>query len=177
MNETFSIWYNDFISANSNLSQKQIAEAAWNESERHQQRALIEQEHKIEIDDINKAHEEEIDELNATIEELRGTYKLNLKKQRASVSGDDVAKFCPFGLPYTSLYNSRDVVHIGDTMDYLLFNGRVNDDITEVVFQEMKTAKDNLNKRQKSLRECIINKKVRWETWFLDDTIGLWKII
>ena len=93
----------------------------------------------------------------STVKSLRG--------QRSAISGDDVAKFLPWAEEYFSVYNSRDVVMLGDVADYLVFVGKVNEDITEVVFQEVKMSRPDLSKAQASLKKCIEEGKVRWETW------------
>lgn len=118
---------------------------------------------------IRKGYRQEIDELWA---EQEDKLALALRGQKAKISGDDIAKFCPFSPDYP--YNSRDVVALFDTCDYLVFNGRVGGDITEVVFQEMKINKAGLRLEQRSLRDCIKAGRVRWETWRFKDKDECW---
>lgn len=98
---------------------------------------------------------------------------LALKHQKSKISGEDVAKFCPFSPEYP--YNARDVVAVFDTWDYTVLVGKVEGEIIEIVFQEMKSGEySRLSQLQHSLRECVRQGKVRWETWQLDKETGIW---
>ena len=107
--------------------------------------------------------------------EFKASLKVSLDRQRGKVSGDDVAKFLPMMEGWFSKYNSRDLVWVGNVVDYLVFVGKFNKDITEVVFQEVKLKKTPLNPLQKNLRDCIEAKRVRWEVWrfYEDGTLQL----
>ena len=102
--------------------------------------------------------------------------KVSLDRQRGKVSGDDIAKFLPMAEDYLKLYNTRDMVVLSDVTDYLVFVGKVDKKIIEVVFQEVKLDGVPLTDSQKCLRECIEEGKIRWETWVFDRGSKIFKL-
>jgi len=59
-------------------------------------------------------------------------------------------------------FNMKDVRFLGSPVDMIIFNGLDEGELKEVVFVEVKTGKSNLSTRERMVRDCIINKKVRW---------------
>ena len=57
---------------------------------------------------------------------------------------------------------------IGAPIDYLVFKGIDNNNIEEIVFLEIKSGKSKLSKREKSLKEAVLDKKVSWREIYLD---------
>ena len=51
---------------------------------------------------------------------------------------------------------------MGKPIDFLIFQGMDQKQIEEVVFVEVKSGKSGLNTAEKSLKETIMQKKVRW---------------
>lgn len=94
--------------------------------------------------------------------------------QKSSISGNIAQKFCPFMPEYP--YNLNDVVPVFNTCDFMVFVGKTNGVITEVVFQEMKLGGSGLSISQRQLRECIKQRNVRWETWQFQDGDNKWGI-
>lgn len=57
---------------------------------------------------------------------------------------------------------------IGKPIDFIAFKGLDDKEITEVVFVEIKTGKSKLNETEKSLKDAIINKRVRFVEYRID---------
>ena len=56
-------------------------------------------------------------------------------------------------------------------MDFIVFKGSDEKNIEEVVFVEVKSGKSQLNKVEKSLKEAIKNKKVKWEEYRIPEEL------
>lgn len=91
------------------------------------------------------------------------------------ISGEAVGRFLTMTEEYLARYDPQDVVALRDAADYLVFVGKAYGNITEVIFQEMKylgRTDEPLTKVQKSLKGCIEEGRVRWETWIMDKSDG-----
>ena len=51
---------------------------------------------------------------------------------------------------------------MGKPIDFLIFNGMDKQNISEVVFVEIKTGNSQLSSNERSLRDAIEAKRVRW---------------
>ena len=54
---------------------------------------------------------------------------------------------------------------LGKPIDFIVFKGLDDKKIDEVVFVEVKSGKSKLSNVEKSLKEAIKNKKVKWEEY------------
>jgi predicted Holliday junction resolvase-like endonuclease len=81
-------------------------------------------------------------------------------RSRSVLTGNAAEQLAPWfpGFPF----HPADARFVGRPVDFIVFNGSQNQRIEEVVFVEVKTGKSGLNPNEKSLRECIRQKKVRW---------------
>ncbi|MDR3148325.1 MAG: hypothetical protein LBU00_08130 [Treponema sp.] len=92
---------------------------------------------------------------------LEKTVKARLKQSRAVLGGlvsEQLAPMLP-GFPY----DPGDCRFVGKPVDFIVFKGMNQKNITDVVFLEVKsgTAK-NLNDQEKRLREAILAGRVSW---------------
>jgi predicted Holliday junction resolvase-like endonuclease len=92
---------------------------------------------------------------------LEKTVKARLKQSRAVLGGlvsEQLAPLLP-GFPF----DPGDCRFVGRPVDFIVFRGMNQKNITEVVFLEVKsgTAK-SLNDQEKRLREAVLAGKVRW---------------
>ncbi|HJZ18938.1 MAG TPA: Holliday junction resolvase-like protein, partial [Candidatus Nanoarchaeia archaeon] len=99
--------------------------------------------------------------------QLPGHRKDAIMKSRAVLSGFFSEQLSPY-LPDFP-FNPNEVRFIGKPVDFLVFKGMDEKKIDEVVFVEVKSGNSNLNKIQKSLKDAIENKKVRWEEYRVPD--------
>ena len=101
--------------------------------------------------------------------QLPGHRKDAIMKSRAVLSGFFSEQLSPY-LPDFP-FNPNEVRFIGKPVDFLVFKGMDEKKIDEVVFVEVKSGNSNLNKIQKSLKDAIENKKVRWEEYRVPDNL------
>ncbi|MDP4039845.1 MAG: Holliday junction resolvase-like protein [Candidatus Pacearchaeota archaeon] len=83
-----------------------------------------------------------------------------IMKSRAVLAGHFSEQLAPF-LPDFP-FNANECRFIGKPIDFLVFKGMDDKDISEVIFVEVKSGKSKLNSNEKKLKEAIENKKVSW---------------
>jgi predicted Holliday junction resolvase-like endonuclease len=92
---------------------------------------------------------------------LEGIVKARLKQSRAVIGGlvsEQMAPLLP-GFPF----DPGDCRFIGKPVDFLVFKGMNEKEITEVIFLEIKSgAARALNDQEKRLREAVQAGRVRW---------------
>jgi len=93
--------------------------------------------------------------------------KKRLKQSRAVLGGlvsEQIAPLLP-GFPF----DPGDCRFVGKPVDFIVFKGMNEKDISEVVFVEVKTGSGrNLNEQEKKLRDVIQNRKVSWFEFDID---------
>jgi predicted Holliday junction resolvase-like endonuclease len=108
---------------------------------------------------LNQGRKQERAEWEAhKIEEI---VKARLKQSRAVLGGlvsEQMAPLLP-GFPF----DPGDCRFIGKPVDFLVFNGMNQKNISEVIFLEVKSgASKNLNDQEKRLRDAVLAGRVRW---------------
>jgi predicted Holliday junction resolvase-like endonuclease len=92
---------------------------------------------------------------------LEGLVKTRLKQSRAVLGGlvsEQLAPLLP-GFPY----DPGDCRFVGKPVDFIVFRGMNQREITEVIFLEIKSgAAKTLNDQEKKVRNAILAGKVRW---------------
>ncbi len=58
---------------------------------------------------------------------------------------------------------------LGAPIDFICFNGLDEKNVTEITFIEVKSGKSSLNKTEKSIKEAILNKKVKFVEYRIED--------
>jgi predicted Holliday junction resolvase-like endonuclease len=101
--------------------------------------------------------------------ELPNQRKDAILKSRRVLSGNFSEQLAPF-LPDFK-YNPNECKFLGKPIDFLVFRGLDENKIDEIVFVEVKSGKSKLSKREKSLREAIDNKKIKWEEYRVPDDL------
>jgi predicted Holliday junction resolvase-like endonuclease len=95
---------------------------------------------------------------------LEDIVKARLKTSRAVIGGlvsEQIAPLLP-GFPF----DPGDCRFVGKPVDFIVFRGMNEKNITEVVFLEVKTGTGkNLNDQEKRLRDAIRAGRVRWEEY------------
>ena len=95
--------------------------------------------------------------------ELPNHRKDAILKSRDVLRGNFSEQLAPF-LPGFK-YSPTECKFLGKPVDFLVFQGMDENKIDQVTFVEVKSGKSKLNKREKSLKEAIKNKKVKWEEY------------
>ncbi|MFH1077742.1 MAG: Holliday junction resolvase-like protein [Patescibacteria group bacterium] len=91
---------------------------------------------------------------------------------RAVLGGKFSEQVAPFLPNFPKDLKASEARFIGQPIDFLIFKGMDDKSISEVVFVEMKTGKSWLNTNQKTLRDAIINKRVRWYEHRIDERVS-----
>ncbi|MBR9693075.1 hypothetical protein GOV07_04050 [Candidatus Woesearchaeota archaeon] len=86
-----------------------------------------------------------------------------IKRSRAVLSGQFSEQLAPF-LPDFP-WKPTEARFIGKPIDFLVFKGMDEKDISEVVFVEVKSSKSQLSSVERKLRDAIKAKKVSWEEY------------
>ena len=84
-------------------------------------------------------------------------------RSRAVLSGQFSEQLAPFFPNFN--FKPTECKFLGSPVDFIVFKGADEKNINEVVFVEVKSGKSKLSKTEKSLKETIENKNVRWEEY------------
>ncbi len=90
-----------------------------------------------------------------------------LERSRSVLKGKIGEQLAPL-LPMFK-YEPADARFLGTPVDYVVFDGLAKQEPKEVVFMDVKTGKtDSLSSIQKKIKQVIEQKRVRWETVWLE---------
>jgi predicted Holliday junction resolvase-like endonuclease len=92
-----------------------------------------------------------------------------IKRSRAVLSGNFSEQLAPY-LPDFE-YSPTECKFLGKPIDFLVFKGSDEKEISEIVFVEVKSGKSSLSKPERSLRDAVKNKKVRWEEYRIPEDL------
>jgi len=99
-------------------------------------------------------------------------FYISKKRTRASLGGlfsEQVAPFLPNFPPGLKASEAR---FIGKPIDFIFFKGMDEQNIEEVVFVEIKSGHSQLTVNERKLRDAIVNKRVRWQDYHVDDAVA-----
>ena len=84
-----------------------------------------------------------------------------VRRSRSVLNGQLVEQLAPF-LPNFPC-NPADCRFVGKPIDFIAFAGlEENDSVDEILFVEIKTNSSQLSQRERSLKEAVEKKKIRW---------------
>jgi predicted Holliday junction resolvase-like endonuclease len=89
-------------------------------------------------------------------------------RSRSTMRGQIAEHFAPFLPDFPKDLKASEARFIGKPVDFLVFRGMDEQDITELVFVEIKTGKARLTNTEKQVRDAIIEKRVRWHEYRTD---------
>jgi predicted Holliday junction resolvase-like endonuclease len=101
--------------------------------------------------------------------ELPGLRKEAIEKSRSVLAGNFSEQLAPY-LPDFQ-YNPNECKFLGKPIDFLVFKGLDEKDISEIVFVEVKSGKSSLSKPERSLKKAVQDKKVKWEEYRIPEDI------
>lgn len=84
-------------------------------------------------------------------------------RSRAVLKGQFSEQLAPY-LPDFP-YSPTECKFLGKPIDFLVFKGMDEKDISEVVFLEVKTGKSQLNTQERKLKKAIEDKKISYEVY------------
>lgn len=115
-----------------------------------------------ELIEINIQLRERLTELTSTLDQklkeaTDAARADSIKRQRSILKGQATEQLAPY---INSEYNPKDYKFIGDPIDYIIFDGMSDinskeDEITSIVFMDIKTGKSQLNRVQKAVKKAI----------------------
>jgi predicted Holliday junction resolvase-like endonuclease len=95
--------------------------------------------------------------------------KAAVRRSRSVLSGMFAEQLAPY-LPNFP-FSPTEAKFIGAPIDFLVFKGMDAQHIEEVIFVEVKSGSARLNHNERSLREAIENKRVRWHEYHVPSPI------
>jgi len=90
-------------------------------------------------------------------------------QSRAVLSGMFSEQLAPY-LPDFK-FKPTEVRFLGKPVDFIAFKGMDEKNVDEIVFVEVKSGKSQLNKVEKSIKEAIKKKKVKWEEYRIPEDL------
>ena len=106
--------------------------------------------------------------------ELPSHRKDAILRSRAVLSGQFSEQLAPFFPDFN--FKPTECKFLGKPVDFIVFKGSDDKKIDEVVFVEVKSGKSKLSSAEKSLKETIENKNVRWEEYRIPEELFREKI-
>jgi len=85
-----------------------------------------------------------------------------LQRQRPILKGNISEELAPFLPGFPKDLKLSEARFVGKPIDFIVFKGMDDKNITEVVFLEVKTGESHLNTIERTLKNAIEEKKVRW---------------
>ncbi len=92
-----------------------------------------------------------------------------IERSRAVLGGQFSEQLAPF-LPDFK-YNPTECRFMGKPIDLVVFKGMDQKKIDEIVFVEVKSGKSKASPVEKSLKEAVEKKKVRWEEYRIPEDL------
>ncbi len=87
-----------------------------------------------------------------------------IQQSRATVSGQVAERLTPLLPQFLERFNPRDACPLGNPIDFVVFDGLDEGELREIVFVEVKsTAKAKLDTRERQVRRCVDDRRVRHE--------------
>ena len=101
--------------------------------------------------------------------ELTSHRKDAVLRSRAVLSGQFSEQLAPFFPDFN--FKPTECKFLGKPIDFIVFKGADDKKIDEIVFVEVKSGKSKLSSTEKSLKETIENKNVRWEEYRIPEEL------
>ena len=88
-----------------------------------------------------------------------------VQRSRATIKGHLSEQFAPFLPRFPKDLKPTEARFLGKPVDFLFFKGMDQENITDVVFLEVKTGRSSLTVNERKLREAIREKRVEWREY------------
>jgi len=89
--------------------------------------------------------------------------KDSVARSRSTLSGRFLEQLAPHFPDFP--YDPTDLRFLGTPVDYIVFDGLAEGEVTEVVFLEVKSGGSTLSGAQRRLRDAVEAGAVRWEVY------------
>ena len=90
-------------------------------------------------------------------------------RSRAVLSGNFSEQLAPYFPDFP--FKPTECKFLGRPIDFIVFKGLDEKNVEEIVFVEVKSGNSKLNKTEKSLKEAIKNKNIRWEEYRIPEDV------
>ncbi len=84
-----------------------------------------------------------------------------VSRSEAVIRGKVTEHLIPYFPDFT--YNPKDARFLGTPIDFIVFNGLSEGEVTSVAFVEVKSGRSNLSERERAVRDCILQQRVTYE--------------
>ncbi len=105
-------------------------------------------------------------------DEQFGINKRSQHWRRSILGGMFSEQIAPFLPGFPKDLKASEARFIGKPVDFIFFKGMDDQNISEVVFVEVKSGNSHLSKNESWLRAAILEKRVRWEEYHIPDEIA-----
>lgn len=92
-----------------------------------------------------------------------------IEKSRQVLGGQFTEQLAPY-LPDFK-HSPTEVRFVGKPIDFIVFKGMDNKDISEVIFVEVKSGKSSLSTPERRLRDAVKEGKVSWEEYRIPEGV------
>ena len=99
-------------------------------------------------------------------QEVQAGRKDAVERSRSVTAGKVFEQLVPY-LPHFP-YNPKDARFLGSPIDFLVFDGLDGDRVERVVFVEVKTGSSSLSRRERRVRDAVVEGRVEWHELRVD---------
>lgn len=92
-----------------------------------------------------------------------------IQRSRSVLGGQFAENLAPY-LPNFP-FNPSECKFVGKPIDFIVFKGLDNKQTEEIIFVEVKSGKSKLSNTENSIKNTILNKKVKWMEYRVDESI------
>ncbi len=92
-----------------------------------------------------------------------------IDRSRANLGGQFAEQLAPYFPDFP--YSPTELRWLGKPIDYMVFKGMDINALQEIVFLEIKSGTSQLNEHQRQVKRLIEEKKVKWETYRVDQQV------
>jgi predicted Holliday junction resolvase-like endonuclease len=92
-----------------------------------------------------------------------------ISRSRAVIAGRMAENIAPY-LPIFP-YNPKDARFIGNPIDFIVFDGSDEGEVSEIIFLEVKARTSRLTQKQKGIREAVMQGRVSWQEMRIDENV------
>lgn len=92
-----------------------------------------------------------------------------IDRSRANLGGQFAEQLAPYFPNFP--YKPNELRWLGKPIDYVVFKGMDENDISEIIFLEVKSGKSQLNEHQKQVKRVVEEKKVSWEQYTVNEMV------
>jgi predicted Holliday junction resolvase-like endonuclease len=94
-----------------------------------------------------------------------------VQRSRATLGGQFSEQVAPLLQNFPKDLKASEARFVGKPIDFLFFKGMDEQNITDVVFVEVKTGKSSLSTSERKLRDAIKEKRVEWREYRVPEEV------